>query len=226
MCRTSLFRRVGQSAHMRIICPTTVGFSATVRHKRRVRSACATMRNSIAVERNTVPELGRADAHRVFQYRLEHGLQLPGELEMMRSTRPSPPAAPALRLARGCALRVSSPTLLGVRDMRSTCFLAFVVFERRLVMGVRALCLFARQGHLVGTSLVALAVGQDRAVNPNRTADELAPHSITSSAMASSDGGTSRPSALAVLRLMTSSYLVGACTGRSAGFSPLRMRST
>jgi hypothetical protein len=27
---------------------------------------------------------------------------------------------------------------------------------------------------------------------------------------------------LAVLRLMTSSYFVGACTGRSAGFSPLR----
>ena len=57
--------------------------------------------------------------------------------------------------------------------------------------------------------------------------DELAPpHSITSSARASSDGGTSRPIAFAVLRLMTSSYLVGACTGRSAGFSPLRMRST
>ena len=35
-----------------------------------------------------------------------------------------------------------------------------------------------------------------------------------------------RPSAFAVLRLITSSYLVGACTGRSAGFSPLRMRST
>src|SRR5262249_14188131 len=57
--------------------------------------------------------------------------------------------------------------------------------------------------------------------------DELAPlHSITSSARASSIGGTSRPSALAVLRLMTSSYFVGACTGRSAGFSPFRMRST
>jgi hypothetical protein len=28
------------------------------------------------------------------------------------------------------------------------------------------------------------------------------------------------------LELITSSYLVGACTGRSAGFSPLRMRST
>ena len=38
--------------------------------------------------------------------------------------------------------------------------------------------------------------------------------------------GTSRPSARAVLRLMTSSYLVGACTGRSAGFSPFRIRST
>ena len=35
-----------------------------------------------------------------------------------------------------------------------------------------------------------------------------------------------RPSAFAVLRLITNSYLVGACTGRSAGFSPLRMRST
>src|SRR5215468_11518196 len=51
-------------------------------------------------------------------------------------------------------------------------------------------------------------------------------HSITSSARAISVGGTSRPSAFAVLRLITSSYLVGACTGRAAGFSPLRMRST
>src|SRR5437016_4879406 len=51
-------------------------------------------------------------------------------------------------------------------------------------------------------------------------------HSITSSARASSVGGTSRPSAFAVLRLITNSYLVGACTGRLDGFSPLRMRST
>jgi hypothetical protein len=57
--------------------------------------------------------------------------------------------------------------------------------------------------------------------------DELAPgHSITSSARASRLSGTVRPSAFAVLRLITSSYLVGACTGRLAGFSPLRMRST
>src|SRR5262245_14639675 len=51
-------------------------------------------------------------------------------------------------------------------------------------------------------------------------------HSITSSARASSVSGTVSPSALAVLRLITSSYLVGACTGKSPGFSPLRMRST
>src|SRR5262249_4763270 len=57
--------------------------------------------------------------------------------------------------------------------------------------------------------------------------DEIAAlHSISSSASASSVGGTSRPSALAVLKLITNSYLVGACTGRSAGFAPLRMRST
>jgi hypothetical protein len=51
-------------------------------------------------------------------------------------------------------------------------------------------------------------------------------YSITSSAMVSSDGGTVRPVALAVFRLTMSLYSVGACTGRSAGFSPLRMRST
>src|SRR5262249_15228110 len=57
--------------------------------------------------------------------------------------------------------------------------------------------------------------------------DELPPfHSITSSARASIEGGSSRPSAFAVLRLITSSYFVGVCTGSSAGFSPLRMRST
>ena len=46
------------------------------------------------------------------------------------------------------------------------------------------------------------------------------PYSITSSARASTDAGRSRPSALAVFRLTTSSYLVGVCTGRSAGFAP------
>ena len=51
-------------------------------------------------------------------------------------------------------------------------------------------------------------------------------HSMSSSARCCRIGGTERPSALAVFRLMIISYLVGVCTGRSAGFSPLRMRST
>src|SRR3974390_1753427 len=56
--------------------------------------------------------------------------------------------------------------------------------------------------------------------------DELAPpHSITSSAVTSSDGGIVSPSALAVLRLIMSSYLVGCWTGNSVGLVPLRIRS-
>src|SRR5262249_35169937 len=56
---------------------------------------------------------------------------------------------------------------------------------------------------------------------------ELAPfHSITSSARNIIDGGTARPSAVAVLRFTAISNFVGNCTGRSLGFAPRRMRST
>src|SRR5262245_13746418 len=94
---------------------------------------------------------------------------------------------------------------------------------------------FKRWPRLIGenadaTNLAPLG-GSSKRRRDNRAAeqrDELtaAAHSITSSARASSVGGTSSPSVLAVFRLITNSYLVGACTGRSAGFSPLRMRST
>src|SRR5262249_48316713 len=58
--------------------------------------------------------------------------------------------------------------------------------------------------------------------------DELAPfelsaHSITSSASSCNALGTSRPSALAVCKLMTNSNFVACNTGRSAGFAPLRI---
>src|SRR6516165_8072058 len=58
--------------------------------------------------------------------------------------------------------------------------------------------------------------------------DELAAitHSITSSARASSVGGTARPSALAVLTLMTISIFVENSIGRSPGFAPFRILST
>jgi hypothetical protein len=62
-----------------------------------------------------------------------------------------------------------------------------------------------------------------RAALAEKDAPMQAGYSITSSARASSIGGTSRPSALAVCRLITSSNLVDCRTGRSAGFAPLRM---
>jgi hypothetical protein len=52
------------------------------------------------------------------------------------------------------------------------------------------------------------------------------PHSITSSQRAISDSGIVSPSAFAVLRLTTSSNLVGCSTGMSAGFAPRRILST
>src|SRR5262249_44818610 len=100
----------------------------------------------------------------------------------------------------------------------------------KLAAACWTICAFARQGHLVGTVTGPppgrLSQGSSLSIltEPH---DELAPpHSITSSARASSEGGTSRPSALAVLRLMTSSYLVGFCTGSSPAIVPLRIRST
>src|SRR6516164_11850777 len=51
-------------------------------------------------------------------------------------------------------------------------------------------------------------------------------HSITSSAIASSLSGIWTPSALAVLRLITSSNLVGCSTGKSDGSAPLSILST
>src|SRR6266699_700533 len=60
----------------------------------------------------------------------------------------------------------------------------------------------------------------------DRTSFSWRTHSITSSASARSLGGISRPSALAVLRLIRNSNLVGCSTGNSPGLPPLRIRPT
>jgi hypothetical protein len=49
-------------------------------------------------------------------------------------------------------------------------------------------------------------------------------YSITSSAATNSLSGTVRPSAFAVLRLMANSNFTVCWTGKSPGFSPLRIR--
>src|SRR5262245_23598736 len=56
--------------------------------------------------------------------------------------------------------------------------------------------------------------------------ERASPHSITSSAMAESPGGISRPSALAALRLITNSNLVDCSTGRSLALAPFKIRPT
>src|SRR5262245_53241467 len=76
-----------------------------------------------------------------------------------------------------------------------------------------------------------LALLRARRERPRRRAaeqrDELAPlHSITSSAVASSVGGTVRPSIRAVWWLMTNSNFDACSTGKSAGFAPLRTLRT
>jgi len=65
------------------------------------------------------------------------------------------------------------------------------------------------------------------ATNAAEQRNEIAAfHSITSSARASSVGGISRPSALAVFRLTTNSNFTACWTGRSDGFAPFRIFPT
>jgi len=72
--------------------------------------------------------------------------------------------------------------------------------------------------------LLGSGTRQPRQRSTANYANEFAPpHSMTSSARARIAGGTVSPSALAVLRLTTSSNLVGCWTGKSAGFAPLRI---
>src|SRR5262249_47521908 len=79
------------------------------------------------------------------------------------------------------------------------------VLRRKPTVGMAGCCARAASGH-------AAAVPPCRRAAEER--DELSPpHSITSSAVASRVVGMVRPRAFAVLRLMTNSYLDGACTG-------------
>src|SRR5262245_29741480 len=58
----------------------------------------------------------------------------------------------------------------------------------------------------------------------DRTSFAWRTHSITSSAVASTVGGTLRPRMRAVSLLMTNSNLLDCTTGSSVGFMPLRIR--
>jgi plasmid stability protein len=97
-----------------------------------------------------------------------------------------------------------------------------------------------RRAAVCGTSMeeqarraLTKAVGMDREAAARRLTEIRrmigrleGPYSMTSSAWARIDGGAVRPSALAVLMLMTSSNLVARSMGRSAGLAPFKILST
>src|SRR6476469_3260999 len=100
--------------------------------------------------------------------------------------------------------------------------LAVISFERR----VEALMPFIVACPVI-PFLRRCAYTMKRGERTTEQRDELAPsHSITSSARASSDGGTSRPRTFAAVRLITSSNFVGNSTGTSPGFVPFKILST
>jgi hypothetical protein len=94
-------------------------------------------------------------------------------------------------------------------------FQPFLILDARLADPPRVRRLLSERH-----ARIALHYRGQQATRSDRTRP---PHSITSSAVASSVCGTSMPSALAVFRLITNSNLVGCVTGKSAGFSPLRI---
>src|SRR5262249_10891797 len=79
--------------------------------------------------------------------------------------------------------------------------------------------------HSPKADIVALAADVGLGPFPDSCAAARRVYSMISSARPDKDSGTVMPSALAVLRLMANSIFVTCCTGRSAGFSPLRIRA-
>src|SRR5262245_43327719 len=149
----------------------------------------------------------------------------------------------------GCGRHLASTVVTGSGQWSST-FLAELCLSSVLVLALRAFhcrprrkkrarCPARVTSRMVDASRFSCG-GQDRHRRllcprcqrpPRRRAaeqrDERAPsHSITSSATNSRSRGISRSRDLAVFRLMTSSYLVGCSTGRSAGFVPFKILAT
>jgi hypothetical protein len=124
---------------------------------------------------------------------------------------------------------VLAPAILGAKiaTFRPSELLEAVAQRREAVLRFRII-LGCRHQHADAPhplSLLRACHERPRSRRAAEQRDELAAlHSITSSARASSVGGTVRPSILAVSALMTSSNLLACTTGKSAGLAPLRMR--
>ena len=170
--------------------------------------------HGVAVPAVDVSKFGVADADRLLQHGCKHRARiLPGELLMTWSTSAVRTAAGTPRSARELAARRA-------------------VSHRQRVIGPTSPMRSAKANDRPRSVKCRLRSRSYNSPNGAMGQQETkliaanCAYSITSSAAASRFGGTVKPSALAALRLITNSYLFGACTGRSPGFSPLRMRST
>src|ERR1700751_1802362 len=115
----------------------------------------------------------------------------------------------------------SSKTVSGIQFENT--FDLEIELKNVILVAFRFFAFLHNQGHSRPKSTIQVTSAYPLRAEVQRTSlmvrfvpiPEVTSYSITSSARASSVGGTFRPSALAVVRLMTVSYFVGACTGRS-----------
>jgi hypothetical protein len=117
--------------------------------------------------------------------------------------------APVSWAALGQAIRFTADAILHCFRSNAQCLRWVISGHRDLAAGC-PLCL--QEPTQAATSACPLG-----AINGSHLV-----YSITSSARPSNEGGTVSPMALAVLRLMTSSNLIGCSIGKSAGFSPFK----
>src|SRR5262249_29137994 len=116
---------------------------------------------------------------------------------------------------------ITAPTLRATFSTQSVdCGPSRIVRESAAAGGLPT---FAERHRGDGVAPIAVLHRQDNERGDSTLSDHSLPYnySMTSSARARRDCGTARPSASAVLRLMTSSNLVGCWTGRAAGLAAL-----
>src|SRR5262244_4152476 len=140
----------------------------------------------------------------------------------------------SLGFSRGLREERAHEWTKGLATARRACKLALLVLPNRQGESHRTLAFVAVvfvHGHRGSSDSPA-----PRSVTRTKRSDNIAFRSpgksqcatywMISSTRANNDGGIVNPSALAVLRLMTSSNVVGCSTGRSPGLAPLKILST
>jgi hypothetical protein len=95
-----------------------------------------------------------------------------------------------------------------------------------LIQGPRFAPQYAQRSELKASVNDALLCGICCMEEENASPPAVQRHSMTLSALASTVGEIFSSSALAVLKLITNSNLVGCSTGKSAGFAPFKILDT